>query len=127
MSESVDDVLAHYGVKGMKWGVRKSRKGKPSPASEDATKAAGHRKTVKTSGTKALSNKELQELVTRMNLEAQYSTLTRNSGNVAKIEKGLKVAKTLTAAGTLAVTIGKAATSPTTKRIVKTAVAAARR
>lgn len=72
--ETADDVLEHFGVKGMKWGVRKNRSGS---ASEDAQRADAARKKIKTGGgTKALSNKELQDLVTRMNLEQQYKKLT---------------------------------------------------
>lgn len=69
--------LAHYGVKGMKWGVHRSEDGssEKKPASEDFEKANKARTIAKTSGTKALSNKELQDIVTRMNLEQQYSRL----------------------------------------------------
>lgn len=70
---TLDDVLEHFGIKGMRWGVR--RKNPQHPASDDATLAKAHKAKAKASGTKALSNKELQELVTRMNLEQQYSRL----------------------------------------------------
>lgn len=70
----LEGVLEHYGVKGMRWGVRKRRS--DEPGSPDAERAKQHAATVKKSGTKALSNKELQELVTRMNLEQQFSTLS---------------------------------------------------
>jgi hypothetical protein len=82
--KTADDVLAHFGVKGMKWGVRRN---KPSmPASDDSARATAVRTKVKTGGTKALSNKELQDLITRMNLEQQYARL-----NPSKVQKGAQV------------------------------------
>jgi hypothetical protein len=92
--EFVDDFLEHYGVKGMKWGVRKSevptgetkvtQKGKklkgeggkglsPHP---DATKAAISKQKAKGSGLQSLSNKELKDLQTRLNLEKNVRELS---------------------------------------------------
>lgn len=76
---SVDDVLAHFGVKGMKWGVRSASPGGSMP-SADAKSAANIQSKIKRGNTKTLSNKELQALITRMNLEQQYSRLTKPSG-----------------------------------------------
>jgi hypothetical protein len=97
-SDDFDAYLAHYGIKGMKWGVRKNdssrnspteisvsqkpgRKvktagGKNQPASEDAKKAAAARQKAKASTTDALSNQELKSLVERMQLEANYTRLS---------------------------------------------------
>jgi hypothetical protein len=73
MDEHVDEFLEHFGVKGMKWGVRKRRDS--SPGSSDYERASAAKNVAKTKGTKALSNEELQALVNRMNLEQQYSRL----------------------------------------------------
>jgi len=95
--ESSGNTLTHYGVKGMKWGVRKpsSTSGKPSkklPSSEDFVNVSANRKKINAGGTRTLSNKELQDVVTRMNLEEQYHTLKgkqkdRSKGN--NLLKGL--------------------------------------
>lgn len=95
--------LKHYGKKGMRWGVTtnpdgttsgkpvavgqrdgkkvKTKGGEERPAHPDAIKAAVGKQIAKKSSTDALSNQELQAVVTRMQLEANYSKL--NSQNVS--------------------------------------------
>lgn len=76
--DAVTYVLSHYGIKGMRWGVRRRRGAdglvEKSADTQNAEKARA--KVGKKGNTDALSNKELQDLVTRMNLERQFSTLT---------------------------------------------------
>ena len=102
VNENIDEALAHYGVKGMRWGVRRSDKalarsgggdkvrvkkvpgkgvevvsgGKNQSVSDDAVKAAIAKTKASKSSTDSLSNVELKALVDRMNLEQQYSKLT---------------------------------------------------
>lgn len=99
--------LKQYGVKGMRWGVRKDVKtsvggadkgptsvvvtqkkpgtyaktkgGKRLPMSEDAFKALEGRQKAKASTTDALSNAELRQVVERMQLEQRYSQLAFES------------------------------------------------
>jgi len=107
-----DANLAHYGVLGMKWGVRKpegappgpassvvkkqSRKGikttggERNPASEDAVKSALSKQIAKKSGTHSLSNQDLQQLVNRMNLEQNYSRLQDGDPNHNRAGKFIK-------------------------------------
>lgn len=89
--------LEHFGVKGMKWGVRKDRSapasvettlkrsgkvklktsgGARQPVAPDALKAAVAVQTLKKSGAAALSNDDLRELNTRLQLEQQATELT---------------------------------------------------
>lgn len=135
------DYLAHHGIKGQKWGVRrfqnkdgtrtaagKSRyyddKGKKTSEGkilEEQTKnqknaisgaqsvVSGAQKISNISGEQPrnryntrkvltqeemdqMSNKELQELVTRMNLEQQYSSLTQDKVSRSKVDTGLRYA-----------------------------------
>lgn len=89
--------LKHYGVKGMRWGVRrrssdpspevlvtqkkagaplKAVGGRDVPAHEDAMRLAATRQQGKASGTHALSNDQLQQAIRRMQLEQQYKQLS---------------------------------------------------
>lgn len=69
--------LAHFGVKGMKWGVRRTKAQLEAP-SEEHTQTISTRARAKSAkgSTHALTNKELQDAITRMNLEKQFTTLT---------------------------------------------------
>lgn len=100
-----NDFLEHYGVKGMKWGQRKNHRG-PVQASPtvtrrgkakvqtsggqakkptgDAIKAAKAQQILKKSGPAALTNRQLKELQTRMNLEKSVKELTSHNDPVIK-------------------------------------------
>lgn len=71
----VDDFLAHFGIKGMKWGVHRKAK---LPASGDAKASLAIRKQAKGGNLKSLSNAELQAAINRMNLEQQFKRLAIN-------------------------------------------------
>lgn len=73
---SLDETLAHYGILGMHWGVRRTRE--QIDAAPEAALAKAHARRVRKHGTDALTNKELQELITRMSLEQQYTNLRRS-------------------------------------------------
>lgn len=90
-----DRELAHFGVKGMHWGV--IRRNRP-PASTDAVKVRESMKTVKKGGTQALSTKELQELVNRINLEQQYARL-QSTKKQSRFDTGHNLVKTTLSAG----------------------------
>ena len=94
---TLTDSLIHYGVKGMKWGVRRDRSsrvtlapkrkglktsgGAGRRASEDAKRAAVVGQIGKKSGLAALSNKQLQDYQTRLNLEASVRRLEYQKKN----------------------------------------------
>jgi hypothetical protein len=99
-SDVVAGILAHHGVKGMRWGVRRNRtsavtvseKGKRlktsgghgRPAHSDAVRVRTIGQVGKKSGLKALSNEELQALNQRLNLEQQAKRLTYNDKSPPK-------------------------------------------
>lgn len=106
VEEFLDDVLIHFGVKGMHWGVRRRRPGTGSqrgPVTAEAARAARLKTRAQTHGTQSLSNAELQALVTRMNLENQHGRL-----NPVHVSTGKKIALgLLVAGGGIAATVGK--------------------
>ena len=102
LTQSPDDVLAHYGIKGMKWGVRRKSSAdsaSKTPVSADAKRSMDIKKQAKNDGLKTLSNKDLQDFITRKNLEKQYKQLKRETDALDRgnkhIQKALKLGKTL--------------------------------
>lgn len=95
--------LYHWGIKGMKWGIRRfqNKNGSLTPFGKkrysephgDYTNAHS-KKSVK-----EMSNKELQDRNNRLNMERQYAQLTQKTSNGKKIIQGLiATAGTITAA-----------------------------
>lgn len=87
------DVLQHYGVPGMKWGVRRSDKqlARAAAARADApehTRARELHSVARSGGTRKLSNKELQELNSRLNLEQNYRNLTTKTTQKNRVATG---------------------------------------
>lgn len=73
-----DNFLEHFGVKGMKWGIRKDVK-------RGATQTA-----------KKLTNKELQKRVNRLSMEKKYAELEQGRSEASKSE-GQKIVEGIVA------------------------------
>lgn len=85
-----DEFLEHFGVKGMRWGVRRSRKqlaraAKEREGSESSSNSARASKTKSKKESKLkvseMSDAELRQRLNRMNMEKQYRELTAPKGN----------------------------------------------
>ena len=92
--EPFETELWHYGILGMKWGVRRDRKGGgvfpnsprgkrriANPGKDVLTKVKNKPKIPKA---KTMSDKELRERLNRLNMEKQYSDLTSPAKQVGK-------------------------------------------
>lgn len=94
--------LRHYGVKGMKWGVHRSpaQLGHDPDSADVVSAKAAKAKIARNRGkTDSLSNKDLQDLLTRMDLEQRYNKIKNdqkpiNRGN-KKVQDILNKSKTL--------------------------------
>ena len=116
---SPDEELMHYGVKGMKWGVRRSQRQldraagrKPSKSTTkrvnkisqklEKKKAALEKKERKKNPTKGMSDTELRETLNRMQMERQYTQLTKTEkSNGRKAAETIFVATATTSAASL--------------------------
>ncbi len=71
------EFVEHYGTKGMRWGVRRSKKQLTRSSSKSSTKSV-----------KSMSDTELRTAINRMNMEQQYTRLTANGNNKTVIKTG---------------------------------------
>ncbi len=116
----VGEFIEHVGVKGMKWGVRKSRSGKSSKTSAKKTVRSPESKEAfrisekaRTKGIRSLTNKELQDFNERMRLQMQFSQLSPKG----KLETGMIFVKDLLGLGKTANEAMAFASSPAGKSI----------
>lgn len=104
MTESSEDYeLFHYGVKGMKWGVRKRDGGvrtsrlerKLTEKAEEAKTHSSDHKTAQKLRAKPLatmSNDDIKTLNKRLELETNYARLMESTRKKGTLEKGLEFA-----------------------------------
>ena len=117
-------VLVHYGVRGMRWGHRKTASGdyklsgRRTKGSDDYERS----RALLSRPVKSLTNAELQALNTRLQLEQNYSSLTGSNKNV--VQRGHTQLKTAVDMATTVDRAYKIATGPVGKA-VQSAIAAA--
>lgn len=90
--------LQHFGVRGMRWGVRRSRS-----RSTSTKKSPGRKKA------KDMTDEELRKKVNRLQLERQYKQLAAEVGRSSKgkqhLQKIFKAGTTVAAVSTTAITL----------------------
>lgn len=111
-----NDYLAHHGIKGMRWGVRKDRSSGGSVRGKKKSIPKENSFSKDYYDMKRMSNKELRNAINRMELEKQYSMLVRND-----VSNGRRIAQnTLSKVGnTFIVDLAKTAAQEAVKQKVK--------
>lgn len=103
MDTELDNMLAHYGVKGMRWGVRRSKKelerAREAAKSPEARAAEAALSKAAETGVSSLSNDELKVLNERLNLEQNFTRLTTVPKEEGKVKNGIKAAKNVLEVG----------------------------
>ena len=74
-----EDFIAHFGVRGMKWGIRKKSSSKGKSTKGKSKKVSD------------MSDEELRKKVGRLSMEKQYKTLKKNKRDQSIVRKGAKV------------------------------------
>ena len=128
---AMSGALSHYGIKGMKWGVRRSdaqlarAKSSPRPQlSEDAKNVNRLHEKIETKGTGSLSNQEMRQFLERMNLERQYSQMMSSPPGKSAADRGHEQVKKILAYGQTYENVRKFMQTPT-GQAVKTGMKAA--
>ena len=111
----MDNELSHYGVPGMKWGVRKD--GRPQGYSNNGFNISKNKskKTIgskKSKAIKKMSDAELNSKINRIQKERQYKDLT-----ATKIQRAKKLVSKVLA--TAVVAVATTATQKAIKKILK--------
>lgn len=76
--------LRHYGIKGMKWGVRRFQ-------NEDGSYTAAGKRRAKQQKAESMSDEELAARVKRLNMEKTYKKLSKESEPKSTLEKSKDV------------------------------------
>lgn len=120
-NEEFDEyTLAHYGVKGMRWGRRKGNTDNGSSAGRKSKrKAAEEAEILSQKKLKKMSNKQLRERINRIQMEQQYSKLITQPETKPKIKQGKEKVDEVLSYWNTASNVYNAVNSPLGKEIRK--------
>lgn len=86
----MNDELAHYGVKGMKWGIRRDRRKTGSSKRKKKAKIRNKRaiekqkRRIQRKGAREMSDAELKKRIERLELEKKYKDLSERDTDPGK-------------------------------------------